>query len=144
MRYKLLLALLIVITLGLLGYYLSKQKVGNAPYNPQHPVNNSASITLPIDPSAQGVYATAIVYTFAGKVTDITQQDKDLILKLDLETQGLPVFITSPSTSVIIQNKGKSTQGSFSDVKVGQHVLLPTTYDLKDKTWLLQNILIQE
>ncbi len=143
---KLILILLLILTVGLIGYYLynNQGKVKSVPIYSQPPVNQK-TVTLPISPNDPGVETARIVYAFMGKITEIKNSDKNLIIKLDSKTSGLPTLTTNPQTLVLNQSKDqKVVQGTIDDVKVGLNVLVSTSYLLRDKSWTVEAIVIRQ
>lgn len=151
MNSKTLVAVTILLILSLLSNLYLLTTKGNQKSVSLNPTfsntSNSGNFSLPISQNRQGVASAFLVYTFSGKVKELTTTSDNIRVKLDIPGTDLPDFVTTSRTQIIKYPSANSTtpptQMSTKDVTIGSDVIISMTYHLDTKKWETSGIIIQ-
>lgn len=147
MNSKIFILVLLLITLGIVGFYLygNQSKTKNAPlYNTlKNTTNQTNTISVPVSPNAIGVKSLLLFYIFSGKITNIEPLKEGYKLTLDTSSQDTPQFIINSET-MVFKNTKQLSQANLGSIKIGEQASLSMTYNPKTKSWNLNSVTLSE
>lgn len=100
------------------------------------------SINAPVDPNNKDIIFFGLAYTFGGVVKQFEGNGSSYKIALANRVSSMPEFATDNKTTVVRRINGVDSSADFSEIKIGDKMVLAALYDYRKKAWKVTKIFL--